>query len=321
MRALTFLAIVAVATGCDTTPPETDAGPPPDAAPRRLCPTEGVPSPDELMGPCCWRVEQSGQTDAPEMRLNYLEITEPTGSPLASMTLRRVLNESMQDETFNWLIRIDGAGADGSVNVVTGFGRRNADGTYSFSQGSAGADGDPDTWCPASIPATLAGETVMSTELDGALTVPVFDDAGVTLQVELVLRALTIREATWTENRSCIGSKTNRPFTYMPGATLAAYIEVAPSRTQMINVPPVVTTVCAAVAGALDDATYCDTVAQADWMIPPDSLCDATGCRQNAAGMTDVCNPTSTDAGGCNAWHLVAGFAAGGVDIANGTCP
>jgi len=297
----------------------TDSGPPVDAAPRRLCPTDGVPSPDELMGPCCWRVDQTTQSEAPEARLNYLEITEPIGSPLASMTLRRVLNESMQDESFNWLFRVDGAAADGAVTVVTGFGRRNTDGTYSFSGGSA--DGDPDTWCPASLPATLAGESVASEELEGALTVPVFDDAGVMLQVELVLRALTIREANWTESRSCIGAKTNRPFTYTPGAELAAFIEVEPSRTQMINVPPVITTVCAAVAGALDDATYCDTVAQGEWMIPPDSLCDATGCMQNTTGMTDVCDPASTDPGGCNAWHLVAGFAAAGVDIDNGVCP
>ncbi|MCA9606531.1 MAG: hypothetical protein KC619_13090 [Myxococcales bacterium] len=306
------------AAGCDGnggTDAGTDAGPPGDSGPpASACPTTNVPAPEELMGACCWRHEQTDQHDAPELRLTYLELTEPVGSPLSSTTLRQVLNEAMQDETFNWLFRVEGAAADGDVTIVTGFGRRNADGTYNFSGGAA--DSDPDTWCPVSIPATLAGETVNSTDLDGAITVPVFDDAGETLQVELVLRALSIQDSTWTENRSCIGAKTARPFTYTPDAQLTAFIEVERSRTQMINVPPVVTTVCAAIAGALDDATYCEMNAQGDWLIPPDSLCNDTGCQRNAEGMSDVCDPATT----CNAWRVVGGFAAAGVDIANGTC-
>jgi len=315
------MAIVALAAGCDDEDPMmgTDAGPAGDAGPpASVCPTdpEAVPAPEELMGACCYRTDQSMAQDAPEMRLTYIELDEPASSPLSSMTLRRVLNESMQDETFNWLFRVEGADADGDVNIVTGFGRRTAEGTYEFSQGAGGTEGDPDTWCPVEIPAQLAGETVNSSELDGAITVPVFDDAGEMLQVELRLRALSIEDSTWTENRSCVGAKTNRPFTYTPAATLAAFIEVEPARTQMINVPPVVTTVCAAIAGALDDEAYCEDNAQGDWMVPPDSLCDATGCMQNTDGMTDVCDPATT----CNAWRIVGSFAAAGVEITNGTC-
>lgn len=314
-----FLLAMLVAAGCgddNGTDAGTDAGGSGDSGPpASACPTsDDVPAPEELMGACCWRHEQTDNHDAPELRLTYLELTEPAESPLSSTTLRQVLNQSMQRETFNWLFRVDGADADGDVTIVTGFGRRNADGTYDFSSGAAGSD--PDTWCPVSIPATLTGETVTSTELDGAITVPIFDSTGMDLQVELVLRALSIENSMWSENRSCVGTKTARPFTYTPAATLTAYIEVEPSKTQMINVPPVVTTVCAAIAGALDDATYCDTNAQGDWMVPPDSLCDASGCTQNTAGMTDACDPATT----CNAWYIVGEFAAAGVDIANGAC-
>jgi len=316
MRVVAFLAIVALAAGCDDEEPMTDAGPAEDAGEVSVCPTSDVPAPEELTGACCYRTDQSANQDAPEMRLTYIELDEPSASPLSSMTLRLVLNEAMQDETFNWLFRVEGADADGDVSIVTGFGRRTAEGTYEFSQGSAGSEGDPDTWCPVEIPATLAGETVDSSELDGAITVPVFDDAGEMLQVELRLRALAIQDSEWSEDRSCIGFKTNRPFTYMPAATLTAFIEVEPSRTGTINVPPVVTTVCAAIAGALDDENYCEDNPQGDWLVPPDSLCDATGCTQNTEGMTDVCDPATT----CNAWRIVGSFAAAGVEITNGTC-
>ncbi|MBZ0116524.1 MAG: hypothetical protein K8H88_06010, partial [Sandaracinaceae bacterium] len=66
-----------------------------------------------------------------------------------------------------------------------------------------------------------------------------------------------------------------------------------------------------AVAGDLT-ATYCDRP-QSEWRVKPDSLCDATSCAQNTPGMMDVCDPDTT----CNAWYLVAEFAAAGVEITN----
>lgn len=316
MRSLLMTSILALAlAGCDgnggtdSGMPPTDSGPP-----ASVCPRTNVPNPDELMGPCCYRVDQTSKREAPEMRLTYLELVEPMDSPLSSMTLRTVLNTSMQEERFNWLFRTTGAGADGTVEIVTGFGRRNADGTYSFSAGAASSD--PAEWCPVQIPATLASEVVNSSDLDGAIAVPVFDTTGTNLQVVLELQALSIQNARWTENRSCIGTKTNRPFTYDPDAQLTAYIDVARARTQMINVPPVMTTVCAAIAGSLDAPTYCDDNAQGAWMVPPDSLCDASGCRRNAAGATDVCDPATS----CNAWRIVGRFAAAGITITNSTC-
>jgi hypothetical protein len=326
------LCALALSAGCDDNTATEDGGTDADTAPidagcpmipalpegtrpaTVTCPTDvGTPAPEEQMGACCYRNSNAAQLDAPEMRLTYLDIVAPIGSPLSSMTVRRVLNEAMQQEEFNWLFRVEGAGADGDVDIITGFGRRQTDGTYAFSTGAA--EGDPDAWCPVDLAASLSGETVTSAPLDGAITVPIFDEAGTMVQVELTLRNVAIDTSTWAEERSCVGWKTNRPFTYQPEAILSGFIEVEPARTGIIMTPGVETSVCAALAGALS-LTYCDDNPQSDWMIKPDSLCDATGCRSNEPCMSDVCDPATE----CNAWRLVAHFAAAGVDITNGLC-
>lgn len=276
------------------------------------CPTE-APSPEEQMGTCCYRRSNADQLDAPEMRLTYLRIVAPVNSTLTSQILTTILGQAMQDETFNWLFRVEGAGADGDVNIVTGFGRRQTDGTYAFSSGTGD---DPARWCPVSIPATLSGETVTSGPIEGAVTVPIFDEAGENVQIELTLRQVAIDTSTWGEDRSCVGWKVSRPLTYQPAGQLSGFIERDAARTAMINVPPVNTTVCSAIAGEdLGDAAYCDRP-QSEWRIPPDSLCDASGCRANRPCEADVCDPATT----CNAWRIVAHFAAAGVDITNGRC-
>jgi len=295
------------------TPPDLPEGTPPDPG-SVTCPDEGTPAPGEQMGTCCWRHSNADQTGTPELRLSYIDIVGPAGSPLASQTVRRVLNEAVQEETFNWLIRTEGAEADGDVTITTGFGRRTADGTYEFSQGSAG--GDPDLWCPVTIPAALAGETVTSNAIDGSITVPIFNEEGTEVQVELTLRNVAIEEATFGEDRSCVGWQSSRPFTYVPQGIITGYVEVEPARTGIISTPGVMTTVCSALAGSLS-LTYCDDTDQADWSIKPDALCDASGCRANEPCGDDVCDPATE----CNAWRFVAHFAANGVDITNDACP
>lgn len=326
---LTLSAIAGLAIGCDNgggTDAGTDSGHSADAGcptfsplptgtppdPPAACPTDNTPAPEEQMGSCCWRHSNADQLDTPELRLNYLQIVAPIGSQLATQTLTHILVDSMQQEHFNWLIRGEGTGGDGPVTITTGFGTRQADGTYAFSQGAG--SGDPDTWCPVQMDATLAGETVTSEPIEGAVTVPVFDTTGTTLQLELTLREVEIDTATLSEDRSCIGWRVAN-FRYAPQGQLSGFIEVATAREGMINVPPVSTTVCSAIAGSLSDATYCDRD-QSEWTTKPDSLCDESGCRVNQPCMSDVCDPATT----CNAWHLVAQFAAAGVDITNSTC-
>jgi hypothetical protein len=326
---------VVIAAGCDDGEAEVDAGtdagevetcgdavecmPIPElpggtrpAVEDVMCPTTGTPAPEEQMGTCCWRHSNAAQLDTPEMRLTYIDIVAPVGSELSSMVLGTVLNMNNQDESFNWLFRVEGAEADGPVTVTTGFGRRQADGTYQFSNGMAP---DNASWCPVQIEANLAGEELTSGPSEGTIVIPIFAADNTTVQVELNLRQITVERATWGEDRSCVGWKSNRPFTYTPAGTLSGFIEVAASREGMIVVPPINTTVCAAIAGSLADATYCD-MPQDCWDTRPDSICDATGCRANTCD-TQVCDP-NTD---CNAWRLVAHFAAAGVDITNDVCP
>lgn len=309
--------------GEDAGPPMTDAGPscdpPPDlpegTRPTEVtCPTE-APAPEEQMGTCCYRHSNADQLDTPEFRLTYLDIVAPVGAPLSSTTVGSILNESVQLEEFNWLFRVEGAGADGDVNIVTGFGRREDDGTYVFSQGSAGSEGDPDAWCPVEVPATLAGDRVTSGPIDGSITVPVFDETGEELQVELTLREIAIEESTWAEDRSCVGWQVSRPFTYHPAGLLTGFVEVEPSRDQIIRSGPIEANVCAAIAGQLN-LDYCEVNDQADWAYKPDALCDESGCRANTPCETDVCDPATE----CNAWLFAAHFAAAGVDITNGLC-
>lgn len=340
-RTLLFVmmaALVGLTTGCDGDGGGADAGsdagpggpscPPPPELPSGdrpdpsevECPTVSTPAPEEQMGTCCWRHSNADQLDSPELRLTYLRIVAPVGSTLTSGTLATVLNQAMQEETFNWLIRAELTESGDQAAITTGFGRRGADGTYAFSSGAA--EGDPDSWCPVSIDATVDGETISSDPIEGSITVPIFDDEGENVQIELTLREIAIGQATLGEDRSCVGWKTSRNFTYHPEGVLTAFIEVETARTGMIEVPPIETTVCTAIAGEnLSDVTYCDDTPQSEWKTPPDSLCDETGCRQNTPCETDVCDPAVPAAeGGCNAWALVAQFAAAGVDITNGAC-
>lgn len=310
-----FLGIGALAlVGCDDGEPEVDAGPAVDSGAPMVCPQTGVPAPEELMGPCCWRTSNEDRQEEPEMRISYIEITEPMGSPLSLVTVRTVLNESIQEERFNWLFRIGTtAGGDGPVSITTGYGRRQADGTYAYSTGSA--EGDPDSWCPVVLDGSLAGEVVNGDPVANPITVPIFDESGDNLLIELSLINLSIENSTFSESRSCIGSKRGGALRWDPAATLRGFIDVDTAIMQRLAVGTIDTTVCAALAGSITDPTYCDQP-RAMWQVPPDSLCDMNGCTRNAEGMTDVCDPLND----CNAWQFGANFAAAGVDISNDVC-
>jgi hypothetical protein len=252
-------------------------------------------------GACCYRQSQAMNQAAPEYRLRAIDITEPTASPLASMMVDNLLNVSLGAETFNWLVRATGAESDGPVDITTGFGTRDAaTGTYSFGT---------TMYPPAMLTGTLMGETVSTTpSLGTTLQIPIFDPTGVTLQLVLNLRDVRISSAPLSDMRSCIGEHLRGPAFSTPG-TLDGYLEVATARTGSINVPPINSTLCSVVAGSLTQPV-CD-MPQSTWTAKPDSLCSPTSCMQNPAGTTTVCDPDTT----CNAWHLVANFAAQGIDI------
>jgi hypothetical protein len=306
---LSLSPLVLALAGCPSTP-GTDAGiqndtggSTEDSPAMTSCPTRDVPSPAEQMGPCCYRHSQADQQDAPEMRLRFLQIDEPMMSPLASTAVESVLNTALQQETFNWLFRTTGADADGPIEITTGYGTRNADGTYAL--GSA-------EYPPLTLPGTLTGESATSETVLGPLGIPIFDETGTVRQLVLTLRSVRLVEANLSDMRNCIGMRRGNAFT--TDASLEGFVTVADARAGMINVPPIMSTLCSVIAGELTTPAgmmpMCDRP-QDTWTAKPDSLCDDMGCEANPAGSTSVCDPNTT----CNAWRLLANFAAVGIDI------
>ncbi|GAB4211116.1 MAG: hypothetical protein OHK0013_32520 [Sandaracinaceae bacterium] len=290
--------------GCPSDPPPgNDAGPTADAPGGTACPVRGVPNPEQQMGACCYRFSQATQRDAPELRLRSIAIDEPAMSPLASTAVETVLNTGLTEETFNWLFRTTGADDDGPVEITTGYGVRESDGTYTL--GSA-------EYPPITLTGTLSGETVSTDTVLGPLNIPVFDESGMNLQFVLSLRSIRVIDVTFSEDRSCIGRLTGR--TFEPAGSLEGFITVADAQAGSINVPPIMSSLCSVIAGELSTPAgmmpLCDRP-RSEWMARPDSLCDASGCMANPAGSTSVCDPLTT----CNAWRLFARFAAVGVDI------
>ncbi len=283
-------------------PPNVPVVMDPGTPPAMVTCSTNAPMPETQMGACCYRQDQASQLDAPEMRIRHITLTAPAGSPLTQTLVGNILNRALEEESFNWLFRVEGAGDEGPVEILTGFGRRDADGTYRFS---------PSEYPTARIPATLTGQRVQSEVFDGSVTVPVLTEDGSAVQVELTLRNLQIVDSFYTADRNCVGGWPDGRNT-VESAVLTGYIAVADSRMGMIEIPPVMTTVCSAIAGGLTNGAYCDQP-QSCWQVQPDSLCDATGCRRNTGCMTDVCDPNTT----CNAWFLAGSFAAQGIQISN----
>jgi hypothetical protein len=295
------------------TPMLGDAGAPPAMA-TCTAPDGGTPG----EGACCYRTSQRGVED-PELRLRYVELLAPVRSPLVSRMVREVLNDALAEETFNWLYRVEfeGPPADGPVTIVTGFGLRRDDGTFDFATGTGGGLDDP-RYVPVRIPGRITGERVVSERYHGLLTVPVLNREGTAVQLELVLRDVQVLEGFFNSDRSCVGwSLGARRF--QTAALLEAFIEVAGARSGMIVSGPIMTSVCAAIAGDLSNPAYCDQP-QSAWLIQPDSRCDESGCRANTGCDEDVCDrggDSDTGLPACNAWRLVAQFAAHGVTIHN----
>jgi len=286
-----------------------------------VCPDD-APAPDNQMGACCSRASNADRLDAPELRLAALRLTAPMGT-LTSAVLRTVLNTSFDGERFNWLIQASDAPTTGNgpVMIRTGYGERATDGTFAFTMGAAPATGgDVNRWNPITVTGTMTGENVATPAYEGSgpLTIPVFDEADPTLLVvELPVFGLELLSAPLTESRSCIGSRGTSSYNTAAGGTLRAFIRVEDARTRMVTVGTAVNaSLCAVIAGSLMDAAYCE-MPQSAWAAKPNSRCGATGCEANAAGATDVCDPTMTGATGCNAWELLGEFAAQGVDITN----
>lgn len=278
------------------------------------CPHGGnppIPDPDNQMGSCCYRTSQADHQAMPELRLRYLHLAAPEGSALVSAATGMLLNASLGNETFNWLVRGAGSGGDGAITITTGYGTRDATaGTYSFSSDAR--------YAPVTMTGTITGEVVTTAPTDETLVVPIFDPTGTVLQVELPLHNPAVVTSTFSEMRSCIGALGPRS-TFTTPATLTGYITVEDSQTTDINVDPIHAQLCTLIASSgftepTGGGHYCDA-AQSTWANPPDSLCPATGQCMLDDGTGSTCSGDGTGATPCNAWQLVGDFAAVGIDI------
>lgn len=294
------------ALGCgddDGTMTETDAGSGDDGGGTVTpdnCPAD-APDRDQMQGTCCYRVSNADRQEMPEYRLSGLKILSPTS--LSNAVVRGLLTSALDEERFNWIFRGNVTGTD--VAIETGYGERNADGTFSFVMGTAPAPGEATRWDPITLMGTLGSDEVITSEpFDGALTVPVFDTDGETLTAEFPLRALELNMVQLTEERSCIGERRASSYS-TDDALLTSYVTVEDAKGVSIVVGDTLnTTLCMFAAGMSSESGTCDDTPQADWAVPPDSMCDASGCTMGGC-----------DASTCNAWQITGEFSAHAVEI------
>ncbi len=193
------------------------------------------------------------------------------------------------------------------VEVVTGYGEWDCEtSTYSFVDGVAPTDGggDPDRWNPITISGTLDGDTFSAPAVAGAFTVPIFDESGENLDLELPLNSFEVISATFSEDRTCIGERIDDGAGFMNFATagdVRTFITVADAEVSIVT-QLAGTSLCNLISGA-----DCETDATGDWRNTPNAICDADG------NCTAGCDFAATM--DCNAWEIRGQFAAAGVEI------
>lgn len=317
--ALSVAGLAFAGCGDDDTNPMVDSGPPPvDGGGTDAGMTEGCAPPatppachmeDVGMGACCYRESNESRLDAPELRVAFLQLAEPP--ILASNVIANLLNRAIRDERFNWLIRVEGADADGEVSITTGFGEKATDGTFAFADGSAPTDGggDPNRWDPQTLTGDLAGETITSGALDNVFTVPVLNETNPEeVDLELPLRGFRLIGATMNDNRSCIGTGINAERFCSQDGTVETFITVEDARNGQVVAGGLMSTLCNilrnGIAAGLAD---CEDTPREEWATPPNSTCSGGG----------TCTFGGCTATTCNAWRVAGGFAAQGVEITN----
>lgn len=297
------LAIASLTVGCGDDDGVADIGTADtggDTGPRISCPDDD----DDMiymgrdMGACCSSASNAAKQDAPEFRISALDITSP--SSLANVAVNGLLQDAIDEGTFNWLIQVSGAEMDGTVNVTTGFGTLDpADNSFSFATGP---------FAPVMTTATLTGETFMADTFAETVIVPIVDEMG-TPTLSLPLQQLTLETATMSEMRDCVGVR-GRVFN-TDQASLRTYITVDDAKGQQVNISGFNTPLCNILRGEFGAGVNedCDDTPRATWDSKPDALCDAGICTGGAG----ACDPDS--ATGCNAWTLAGGVAAQAVEI------
>ncbi len=269
-----------------------------------------APNPEGLQpSPCCYRKRNDGDPANAELRLTSLQLSRPAS--LANPLVVRLLSQAFQKETFNWLVALEGASADGQATVKTGYGIRSNDGTYRFAMNEAPPPGSPDRWNPITARAEFTGESFSTTALDQVLTVPILDTTGTNIQLELPLLGFELREVTLSEDRSCVGSFGSSGWD-VTAARVRAFVQMEDAKTGEVDLGGGSTvSLCNVLAGRLAAMDNCE-MDRATWTAKPDALCESGTCQEDP-GDGSVCDPDTT----CNAWLLEGGAAAHGVEVTN----
>ena len=264
----------------------TCASPPATAEP--VCP-DAAPDSDALTGACCYRESNEGR--APELRVSALRFSTP--ATLSAGLVRSAINDAIDDERMNWLIRFEALGD----LVEMGHGFRNSDNTFSFACGDAPSPGDPGRLDPRRVTLAIEG--------DAFATAPATRLVIATMGVgfELPFRHARVECANLSFERTCVGQRNGAVYQTEQGS-IEAYITIEDAIRTPVVISPIDTSLCNFLAGmAASGPTPCTEIPPPSWPVPPNALCDATGCSSGCSA--DV----------CNAWRAQAGFGAHGVEI------
>src|SRR5512139_3540586 len=175
----------------------------PDAGTLPFCPST-APDPTQQTEPCCAREDNSDNLDDFVLRISSISLSAPAS--LASAVIGTVLNNSLDTEAFNWIVEVEGGvSGGGAVNITTGVGIRDSDGTNSTYHFYNDATQDPPivggstAWEPATATGTISGNDITTGTTSQTFTVPIFNsDAlpALELDLELPLRSLTLNNMT-----------------------------------------------------------------------------------------------------------------------------
>ncbi len=218
---------------------------------------------------------------------------------LSARLVRSAFQASIDEERFNWLVRLRVAGT--SASIETGHGARNVDSSFSFTA-SAAVPPPADRWDPAIGMGTMTGEALTSIPIRDTFWVPVLEDDLRTVVLDMPWRDFELLDVTFTEDRTCVGTRSGTVYTTTDGE-LAMYITIADAMVSRVDLPPIDTSLCNFIAGMASHEGLCTGIPRVSWPSPPDSFCGTGGC-------TTTCATAE-----CNAWRVVAGFAAHGVEI------
>lgn len=258
-----------------------------------------------LMGSCCFRKSNADSLDAPELRLSSINLTAPAA--LASPIINGALQNFLDDETFNWLVRFDGLDGD-EPTYTTGFGEQADDASYSFRNPS-------DEFAPATGTGELDGESFSAGPAMETIIVPILDPETLEPTVRFALTNLSIVKANLSESRTCVGTRDGDKYTVQDGK-LTSFITKEAAEPAIVTIEGALeTSLCDLLAG-MPTTEYVEAEAcagnQAEWRYPPNALCDETACTADP-GDGSVCTSDT-----CNAWYLEADFGAHGVEITDG---